>query len=135
MQAVQQYVGEKPMTATELLIYPADESSYTLYEDDGLSYDYEKGVFILTKFTCRNSTNTCNIIIERQKSDFQPQRQALPSKSSPLSRQSESCVAITNFSLQSADDNATSGRFYYSTEQMILIKTPDRGNFELKIEY
>ncbi|HRT81489.1 MAG TPA: DUF5110 domain-containing protein [Bacteroidales bacterium] len=40
-----------------MLIYPADESSYTLYEDDGVSYEYEKGVFSLTKFTCRNSTS------------------------------------------------------------------------------
>ncbi len=138
MQAVQQYVGEKPMTATELLIYPADESSYTLYEDDGVSYDYEKGVFSLTKFTCRNSTNTCNIIIERQKSDFQPQRQHYLFKI--ISTQPPVRVSVGDNQLltcKSADDLTQQAEgFYYSTaEQMILIKTHDRGNFELKIEY
>jgi len=138
MQAVQQYVGEKPMTATELLIYPADESSYTLYEDDGVSYEYEKGVYSLTKFTCQASTNVCDITVKRERSGYKSLRQNYIFK--VISARPPVRVSVGDNQLlpcKSADDLTQQAEgFYYSTaEQMILIKTPDRGNFELKIEY
>jgi alpha-D-xyloside xylohydrolase len=40
-----QYVGEKPSEALTLWIYAGADGSFTLYEDDGLSYAYEKGEY------------------------------------------------------------------------------------------
>jgi alpha-glucosidase (family GH31 glycosyl hydrolase) len=47
----QQYLDQKlsPMTVR---IYPSGRSSFQLYEDDGTSYDYEKGVYAITLFRC-----------------------------------------------------------------------------------
>ncbi len=47
----QQYIDQKlsPMTVR---IYPSGRSSFGLYEDDGKSYDYEKGVYAITLFRC-----------------------------------------------------------------------------------
>jgi len=40
-----QYAAEKPADAIELRIYPGADGSFTLYEDDGDTYNYEKGTF------------------------------------------------------------------------------------------
>ena len=52
----QRYVDEKkgPLTVR---IYPQGRSSFGLYEDDGISYDYEKGVSALTTFECIENKN------------------------------------------------------------------------------
>lgn len=38
-------------------IYPSGKTSFDLYEDDGESYDYEKGVFTITGFSCEELVN------------------------------------------------------------------------------
>ena len=51
MQPVMQWVGEKPVDVLTLDVYPEGESSFEMYEDDGLSHDYEKGMYAFTRFT------------------------------------------------------------------------------------
>ena len=47
----QHYVDEirSPLT---IQIYPEGKSSFELYEDDGESYDYERGIFSITTYSC-----------------------------------------------------------------------------------
>jgi alpha-D-xyloside xylohydrolase len=40
-----EYAQEKPPTPIELRIYPGADGDFTLYEDDGLTYNYEKGAY------------------------------------------------------------------------------------------
>jgi alpha-D-xyloside xylohydrolase len=40
-----QYVAEKPEGPIELRIYPGADASFTLYEDEGINYNYEKGKY------------------------------------------------------------------------------------------
>jgi alpha-D-xyloside xylohydrolase len=40
-----QYVAEKPDDPIELRVYPGKDAGFTLYEDEGTNYDYEKGQF------------------------------------------------------------------------------------------
>ena len=49
---VMQYDGEKLLTEITVLIYPAGESAFTLYEDDGSTQRYREGACALTKITC-----------------------------------------------------------------------------------
>jgi alpha-glucosidase (family GH31 glycosyl hydrolase) len=45
-QDVQQYVGEHPVTRVFVDVFPtATETSFNYYDDDGLTYAYEKGAF------------------------------------------------------------------------------------------
>jgi alpha-glucosidase (family GH31 glycosyl hydrolase) len=46
------YVDEKPADPLTLDIYPVAKSSYTLYEDDGVSNDYKQGGFARTPLAC-----------------------------------------------------------------------------------
>jgi alpha-glucosidase (family GH31 glycosyl hydrolase) len=47
---VRQYTAEKVTEPTTLRIYSGENGSYTLYEDDGISMDYQKGNYALTQF-------------------------------------------------------------------------------------
>ena len=40
-----QYAGEKPADPITLLVYAGADGKFTLYEDDGLTYGYERGAF------------------------------------------------------------------------------------------
>jgi alpha-glucosidase len=46
------YVDEKPADPLTLDIYPVAKSSCTLYEDDGVSNDYQQGAFARTAMAC-----------------------------------------------------------------------------------
>ena len=39
-----QYLGEKPADPIELRVYRGADGSFTLYEDEGDNYNYERGV-------------------------------------------------------------------------------------------
>jgi alpha-D-xyloside xylohydrolase len=41
---------------TEIKVYPGKDSEFTLYDDDGVSYDYEKGKGMVTKLHWNNAT-------------------------------------------------------------------------------
>jgi hypothetical protein len=49
MGPVQQFVGEQPHPPLTLHIYPGEGVSW-LYEDDGESLDWQRGMFRLTRF-------------------------------------------------------------------------------------
>ncbi|HUB49396.1 MAG TPA: TIM-barrel domain-containing protein [Acetobacteraceae bacterium] len=49
---VMQYDGEKALTEITLLIYPAGESAFTLYEDDGSTQRYRGGAYAQTEIKC-----------------------------------------------------------------------------------
>ena len=40
-----QYTGEKPADPLTLWVYTGADATFELYEDDGVSYAYEKGAF------------------------------------------------------------------------------------------
>ena len=44
-----EHMAEKPLDAVEVHYYPGGEASFVLYEDDGLTYSYEDGVYALTR--------------------------------------------------------------------------------------
>ncbi|MCX6625607.1 MAG: DUF5110 domain-containing protein, partial [Acidobacteria bacterium] len=50
MGQVTAYDGQEPLEVLRLDVYPSGTSNYTAYEDDGRTYDYEKGAFATTRF-------------------------------------------------------------------------------------
>ena len=45
-----EYTGEKPADRILLVIFAGADADFTLYEDDGVSYDYEKGAYSTIRF-------------------------------------------------------------------------------------
>ena len=56
-----QYVGEKSWDSLELRVYPGADGSFTLYEDEGDSYNYEKGAYTTITFQWNNKVRTLTI--------------------------------------------------------------------------
>ena len=58
---VMQYTGEKPADPIELRIYGGGDGDFTLYEDDGETYSYEKGAYATIPMHWSDSTKTLTI--------------------------------------------------------------------------
>ena len=56
-----QYVGEKTWDNLELRVYPGADGQFVLYEDEGDSYNYEKGVYSAITFKWNDKTRTLTI--------------------------------------------------------------------------
>ena len=56
-----QYVGEKAWDQLEIRVYPGADGSFLLYEDEGDSYNYEKGAYATIAFQWNNATRTLTI--------------------------------------------------------------------------
>jgi hypothetical protein len=70
MGPVMAYVDKEPMDIVVLDIYPHGTSEFTLYEDDGTSYDYESGAFSATKFSCSQTGKDILIHIGKRKGSY-----------------------------------------------------------------
>src|SRR2546429_383885 len=56
-----QYAAEKPADPIELRIYPGADGSFTIYEDEGDTYNYEKGAFATIPIRWDNKSSTLTI--------------------------------------------------------------------------
>ena len=64
-QPVEQYVGQQPVTEITLDIFPATESaSFVVYEDDGNTYGYEKGIYMRQKVSATKRSNQTEIALD-----------------------------------------------------------------------
>jgi len=58
---VMQYVGEKTWDSLEIRVYSGADGSFTLYEDEGDNYNYEKGIYATIPFQWNNKLRTLTI--------------------------------------------------------------------------
>ena len=56
-----QYVGEKPWDNLEMRVYPGANAQFTLYEDEGDGYNYEKGAYTTILFSWNDRSRTLTI--------------------------------------------------------------------------
>ena len=56
-----QYVGEKLADTLEIRIYRGDDGQFDLYEDEGDSYNYEKGKYSIIPFIWNEKNQTLTI--------------------------------------------------------------------------
>lgn len=126
MAPVMNYVGEKPTDPLTLDIYPAGTSSFTLYDDDGTTCDYEQGIFALTTFVCVEAED--GIII-----DIGPARGAYRSgldksyvlKVNDVVSPSEVQMGgriIKRYASQGELENETIGWCYDASKRVVLVK-------------
>jgi alpha-D-xyloside xylohydrolase len=57
----QQYIGEKPNAPVTLYIYAGADGHFSLYEDDGKSYGYERGEFARIPIEWNDATRTLTV--------------------------------------------------------------------------
>ena len=62
-QKPMQYIGEHPVDTIIVKVFPENQSSYMLWEDDGRSFDYEKDNIAKTRFKCIATDKNTEFII------------------------------------------------------------------------
>lgn len=63
-----QYATEKSADPMEIRIYPGADGTFTLYEDENDTYNYEKGAFATIRFDWNDKSKT--LVIEDRKGSF-----------------------------------------------------------------
>lgn len=64
-----QYAGEKSDEPVELRVYPGDDASFALYEDEGDNYNYEKGAYSIINMEWDDDDRT--LVIGKRKGEFE----------------------------------------------------------------
>jgi hypothetical protein len=75
---VTSYSDQEPLEVVKLDVYPHGESRYSLYEDDGVTYDYQSGAYATTAFRSSQTAGSVGIEIGPRKGAYKgiPQRRA-----------------------------------------------------------
>lgn len=72
-QDVQQYIGERPVTRIYIDVFPASkETSFTYYDDDGMTYGYEKGATYEQKLSTSDDGTTVRFEAAAPTGTFKP---------------------------------------------------------------
>jgi alpha-glucosidase len=73
MAPVSQFEGETPVDELTLELYPVNElSAFTLYEDDGVSWDYQGGEYAQTTYTMQGIGDTFSLDIGARQGTYTP---------------------------------------------------------------
>lgn len=66
-----QYRGEKPMDKMTLYVFPDEkETDFNFYEDDGISFNYLKKEYSITRIVTKKNDSGCEIKIGRPEGKF-----------------------------------------------------------------
>jgi alpha-glucosidase (family GH31 glycosyl hydrolase) len=69
-QPEMEYIGEKAVDPLTLQVFPGETGSFTLYEDDGRSLDYQHGKFSATEISMQDSENNLSITVGAAKGGY-----------------------------------------------------------------
>lgn len=70
---VQDYVGERPVKNVTVDVFPdASPSTFTYYDDDGATYDYEKGVFFKQEIRARADARGVAVTVGPRTGTYSP---------------------------------------------------------------
>jgi alpha-glucosidase (family GH31 glycosyl hydrolase) len=72
-QELQQYVGQVPVTTVTVDVFPdSTSSSFTYYDDDGLTYEYERGNYFKQQWQVLRNGGTIHVHIGAARGTYQP---------------------------------------------------------------
>lgn len=63
-----QWSDEKPADVLDIYVYEGADASFTLYEDENVNYNYEKGLYSMVTFTYDEASGT--LVISDRKGEF-----------------------------------------------------------------
>jgi alpha-glucosidase (family GH31 glycosyl hydrolase) len=67
------YVGERPLAQLDVDVFPAAQrSTFDYYDDDGASYDYERGAYFLQPLSVQRQGATVQLDIGKATGSFKP---------------------------------------------------------------
>jgi len=120
-------------------IYPSRKSSYTLYEDDGRSKDYQQGKFTRTQFACALIGADAIIDVGAVQGDYAGKLAGrnyllkVNRKAELLTRVSRNGAPMTKLDSKAVLDSATQGWFNDTASATVWIKFQTATDVPVKI--
>jgi len=133
------YVDEKPTDPMTLDIYPSAKSSYTLFEDDGVSDDYQQGKFARTRFACELVAADGIVDIGAAQGDYDGKLShrtyilEIHRKAAALQRVSRDGAPLPQLASQAAFDSAEQGWFNDLASARVWVKFASETSVPVKI--
>lgn len=129
MRQVVQYTNQAPIDPLTFEIYPAGRSSREYYEDDGISYDYRKGAFLLETVSVDDQAGSVKVTIPGREGTYNPPARSLVLEihgfPCPPHRVDLNGTALSLLASPDLLNQSKEGAAYNSNAQTVLIKTPD----------
>lgn len=130
-QRVMQYIGQEPVKAITLDVYPDGTSSYELYDDDGISLKYQQGDYAVTKITSEKSDRHVAITIPRPQGRYHVDERKYFLKihlnQSPVS------VTDNGKSMSQSSVNDNKGWYYDSESKILWVYPKETSSSDIKI--
>lgn len=126
MQPVVQYTDEKPTNPLTFEIFPSTEASGMCYEDDGISFDYQKGIF--RKVNVQVTVNDNKIVLERSDAEGRfvpPKRSVVFAVHGVTQKPAEVTFAGKEILEMNSLSNATEGWMFDRAMNCVSVKLPD----------
>ncbi len=134
MQPSMAYLGEKKVDAITLDIFPGASGSAQLYEDDGLSLDYQKGFFSTTNIVSSMEGNTLKLNISKPSGAFVPATHGYLAKIHLDKKPSSITENASSLNSFSEADTATKNGWYFDESSKILwVKMNGNNKNEIKL--
>jgi alpha-glucosidase len=135
-----QSTEEKPIQTLFLDVYPAaTPSSFSLYEDDGHSFDFENGGHAITTYVTQRSASGATLFAGPREGSFSPAPRTLLVRVRRVdhapTKVTLSGEVLPYFPTEEAFDLAAKGYFYDTRDLSIVVRFPDPGQLDLVLEY
>ncbi len=117
-QQVVQYSDQAPANPLTLTVYPAPSFSSIYYEDDGLSFEFEKGVCLRRMFEQKRAKDQIVLRLTKSEGSYVPSERSLVVRFVDVPTQPRS-VTVSGVALESGEWN------YDSSSKILTVKTKD----------
>ena len=126
-----QYADQAPIDPLTFEIYPEGTSSRKYYEDDGISFDYQRGVSLFQNLTVTQRENGVGIEISAREGSYTPPARSLVFKvhgerNAPRQLEVGGRALAAQATLKALEE-ANEGWAYDEAARVVGIKIPDRG--------
>jgi alpha-glucosidase len=126
-----QYADQAPIDPLTLDVYPDATSSRPYYEDDGISFDYQHGVFLRQTLTATEQAQRVAVEISAREGSYAPPKRSLVIKIHGQKTQPRR-VSLAGKELAARDSlkalqSASEGWAYDNDLNVVWISIPDQG--------
>ena len=129
MQQVVQYTDQAPVDPLTFVVYPADlQSSFTYYEDDGHTFEYEKGMYFRRTIDQWNSRDAVTLTLSATEGSYMPPERSVVVKFVDCSS-SPKTIRLGRAVLKEMSgvelDRHTAGWTYQKDNRTLLVRFPE----------
>ncbi len=133
-QQVVQYTGQAPIGPLTLTVYPTSlQSSAAYYEDDGISFEYEKGTYLKRTFNQWNSAKAITLTLSKSEGSYVPMKRSLAIHFVNIGTEPKTVEANGNtLKQQSNPQGFMQGWYYDAQNKSVWVRMEDKKS-ELRV--